>query len=121
MLQFMDCSNCGKRVRTTAVQCHHCRQALVTTVGQNPRQPSQRGRRQPDSDAQVDGQSQSHHSLNGGYATDEDDFNYEEFLVDEFPDQTESRRWTIKPWVWGTAWVLIATILLPFIYYFINQ
>ncbi len=115
-LQFMDCSNCGKRVRTTATKCHHCQQLLVSTVG-----PSSTTRSKPvlagqDEDADV--ADQSHYAVNGGYDTDNDDFNYEEYLAEEFPDQTRARRSGVKPWVWITAWVVIFVMLLPFLYYF---
>lgn len=147
MLQFMDCSNCGKRVRTTAVQCHHCQQVLVSSAERNPGVPGQRGKRARDADSDFrgsannpgnkvdnelgdnvgngdgDGDSdsaQSHYALNGGYDTSDDDFDYEEYLAEEFPDQPLARPSTVKPWVWITAWLLIAAILLPFFFYFIN-
>ena len=118
-LQFMDCSNCGKRVRTTATKCHHCQQLLVSTVGPPPTLRSQPARAGQDDNA--DAADQSHVAVNGGYDTDQDDFDYEEYLADEFPDHTRAQRPHVKPWVWITAWILIFATLLPFIYYFLMQ
>ena len=65
--------------------------------------------------------SQSHYGLNGAYDPDNDDFDYEEYLAEEFPEHAESTRSQMKSWVWITAWVLIAATLLPFVYYFMVQ
>ncbi len=117
MLQFMDCSNCGKRVRTTALQCHHCHQPLVSTVGQKqakPPRPAAQGEEDSSRDAD-----QAHYAISGGYDTHNDDFDYDEYLAEEFPEQADKRHWRVKPWVWITAWLLITATLLPFFYYFL--
>ena len=88
-LEFMDCPTCGKRMLTTAKVCRHCGQA-----------PS------------VD--SQTHMTLDsGGYDDSEDDFDYDEFLEEEFGSNLARPR-RVKVWVWLTAWLLIVAMLLPF-------
>lgn len=52
---------------------------------------------------------------NGGY-DDTDDFDYDEYLAEEFPSQT-AREWRVKPWIWVTAWVLVIATLFPYLYY----
>jgi len=51
-------------------------------------------------------------SEHGGYDASEDDFNYQQFLADEFRDpvDTKPRR---KPWWWYTAWLMIVVFSLP--------
>lgn len=70
-LEFVDCPRCGKRVAKTAKSCHHCerlRNKSVSVVDDND--------------------SESHHVANyGGYDASQDDFDYDEFLSDEFPDK----------------------------------
>ncbi len=87
-LQFMDCSRCGKRVRTTAKRCHHCQQDFQTR--------------------EIDGEHE------------DEDFDYEQFIAEEFPEQPQLRPASVKFWVWVTAWILILATLLPFFYYFLN-
>ena len=52
----------------------------------------------------------------GGYDEDADDFDYEEYLAEEFPNQS-ARKPRMKRWVWITAWVLVFVTLLPYLYY----
>lgn len=117
MLQFMDCSNCGKRVRTTAHKCHHCQQPIVSAIAQSPKAPRKSAQQHDDSIAA--NSDESHNALSGGYDPAEDDFDYDEYLAEEFPEQASVPRRTVKPWVWITAWLLVAATLLPFFYYFL--
>lgn len=63
--------------------------------------------------------SQAHYALSGGYDTEDDDFDYDEFVANEFPDPATAQRPTVKPWIWITAWILVAATLLPFVFYFL--
>lgn len=70
-LEFIDCKRCGKRVAKTARSCHHCERILV--------------RAQHSID---DSDHESHHAASfGGYDPSHDDFDYDEFVADEFPDR----------------------------------
>ena len=54
--------------------------------------------------------SQSHHAAPwGGYDSDEDDFDYDEFLEKEFG---HSDRPTPKPWWWYVAWVVLFVLVV---------
>ena len=54
----------------------------------------------------------------GGYDEDADDFDYEDYLAEEFPNHTaRKRKPRVKRWVWITAWVLIFATLMPYLYY----
>ncbi len=80
-LEFVDCPRCGKRVAKTAKICHHCERLR------------NRSNREAD-----DENSEAHHSTsNGGYDSSQDDFDYDEFLSEEFPDSLhhshERNRW----------------------------
>ena len=55
-------------------------------------------------------------AVEGGGYDDDDDFDYEEYLADEFPHQAV-RKPRVKGWVWITAWVLILATLMPYLYY----
>jgi len=56
-------------------------------------------------------------ALEGGYDKDADDFDYENYLAEEFPSHTATeRKLGVKRWVWITAWVLIFATLLPYLY-----
>lgn len=54
----------------------------------------------------------------GGYDADEDAFDYEEYLAEEFPSHTAQKpKPRVKRWVWITAWVLIIATLMPYLCY----
>lgn len=101
-MQFTDCHHCGKRIRTDAPRCHRCGEIPVLAFrlardGEGPRMVDEA----PD---------ESHHAVRwGGYRVDEDDFDYESFLDDEFG---ETSRRKIKPWWWYVAWVVLAVFAL---------
>jgi len=79
-LEFIDCQNCGKRIAKTAKRCHHCRreQALHPLL-------------------EFDDADSHHASVYGGHDVAEDDFDYDEFLAEEFADYKHtsfrSNRW----------------------------
>ncbi len=53
---------------------------------------------------------QSHHAAPwGGYDSEEDDFDYDEFLEKEFGS---SDRPTPKPWWWYVAWVVLFVLVV---------
>ncbi|MFO0941985.1 MAG: zinc ribbon domain-containing protein [Pirellulales bacterium] len=88
MQTFVDCPNCGKRVRANARRCHHCGSALDCTDG-----------------AQED----SEHAQ-GGYDESQDDFDYDEYLENEFGSGDKNK--LSKLWRY-TAWVLLFAVLVP--------
>lgn len=84
-MQFVDCVHCGKRVRSNANRCHHCHRA-------------------PRLFEEEDSEATEHQSLETA-----DDFDYEEFLENEFG---KPRRPSKKPWWWYVAWVVLAVVIL---------
>jgi len=101
-MHFMDCPNCGKRVRTNASRCHHCGQAPAVAV-QRARDLEQMADEDPEG-------SEEHHSASGGgYLASADDFDYEEFLEDEFGERPRS---VARPWWWYVAWVVLGVFAM---------
>lgn len=86
MLNFVDCPNCRKRVRENAQQCHHC------------------GAQFPDGAVQDSEQAQ------GGYDDANDDFDYDEFVENEFGNGGSNK--LPKIWIY-TAWILLFAVLVP--------
>ncbi len=86
-LEFMDCPHCKKRVASTASICRHC--------GNSPEWGSPNG----ESAIEIaDHDSESHHASSfGGYDATQDDFDYDEFIAEEFPtrdpDTKTRNRW----------------------------
>lgn len=101
-MQFMDCPHCGKRVRTDAVRCHRCGQVPALAVN---RARDADGITEPEED-----QAESHHAVRwGGYRVDEDDFDHDAFLEEEFGESPRKRP---KPWWWYVAWVVLGVFAL---------
>ncbi len=101
-LTFMDCPHCGKRVRTDATHCHHCGQlpviAVLRSQGSEPATS-----RESDSDDE-------HQAVRwGGHSESDDDFDYEEFLEEEFG---KPKRLRARPWWWYVAWVVLTVFVL---------
>ncbi len=89
MLQFTDCPQCAKRIRTDAVKCHHCGTAIPTELAEVL--------------DVIDG---SPEFAVGGY-TDED-FDYDEFVESEFGSRPRRR----IGWLWYiVAWLLVVLLL----------
>ena len=122
-LTFVDCSSCGKRIRSNAQKCHYCHESNLTSKSLgDPRDtdgavraatPKKSASNTEDHDAD------SHMAADaGGYDQDADDFDYEEYLAEEFPDRAVRQPLPrFKRWVWVTAWVLIVATLMPYLYY----
>jgi hypothetical protein len=73
MVEFIDCRNCGKRVRESAERCHHCQTQLA--------EPS------------------PEHS-DGGYDSANDDFDYDEYLEKEFESKPPIKKiWVYAAWL----------------------
>lgn len=101
-MQFMDCPHCGKRVRTTADRCHRCGQVPAVAVN--------RTRDIEVSHANDEEGSQSHHALRmGGYRVEDDEFDYDAFLEEEFGERTNAMA---KPWWWYVAWCVLIVFVL---------
>lgn len=114
-LQFMDCPNCAKRVRTNAERCHHCGKSLQL-IGDEPWKEGgassvfgrRRAKRGPTRKVPQD--SQEHHAADlGGYDTASDDFDYDEFLESEFGQRARDAK---RPWWWYVAWVVLAFLVI---------
>ena len=73
-LEFMDCGHCGKRVAKTARRCGHC--GFDPTRGGGV------------ADHGDERQNSDEHHAEGGYDAAEDDFDYDEFVEEEFGDQS---------------------------------
>ncbi len=118
-LTFIDCSSCGKRIRSNALKCHHCHKTNVpgnshileldasSWVTENVRKTTSSGEND-DSD--------SHMALESGGYNDADHFDYDKYLAEEFPEQVDQKPQGRK-WIWFTAWLLIFATLLPYLYY----
>lgn len=92
MKEFTNCHACGKIVNARSHQCHHC--------------GSRVNARPEDTEAEY-----SESFAEGGYAPEEDDFDYQEFVESEFESGTLRIR---KIWFY-VAWLLVLILLLPFI------
>lgn len=90
-LEFIDCPKCSKRVRSDAVTCHRCGNRINVTEGAE--------------------------AATGGYSED-DDFEYDEYLKEEFGTNVKPR--SIKPIYFVVAWLLILAFLLPYILYLVQ-
>jgi hypothetical protein len=109
MLEFRDCPYCGKRIRVDAENCHKCGKTVSeatrprtsansgSTIRGKPVNPDREG--SPDQAA-----------VYGGYDAKEDDFDYEEFLQEEFGKPKKKRNF----WYY-VAWVVIASLMLPIV------
>lgn len=87
MLTFIDCPNCGKRVRENAIRCHHCGSAIAQDE-------------EPDDSDQAQ----------GGYDESQDDFDYEEYVEKEFGSGDSHK----LPKLWRyTAWIVLIAVLVP--------
>ena len=86
---------------TTARVCHHC--------GQSPREEDIR-------DNSSETESEEHMAAEGGgYCPEADDFDYDDFVDNEFGQRSDLKRPRgTKIWVWVTAWILIVAFLLPY-------
>jgi uncharacterized membrane protein YvbJ len=85
-IEFMDCSGCGKRVRTKAMRCHRCGKEFVQA---SPEQAYQSDYKE--------------------YDQHEEDFDYQEFLEREFGQKTPGK---LKPWWWYVAWLVLAVMII---------
>ncbi len=113
-LEFMDCPQCGKRILTTAGECHHCHHRrdkhATTRTKQIRNQPLQPTNDEDDTDDAA--------LEHGGY-DQTDDFDYEDYVAENFPEHTNQRpKLRVKLWVWITAWLLIIATLLPWLVQF---
>ncbi|MFO0011881.1 MAG: zinc ribbon domain-containing protein [Planctomycetota bacterium] len=101
-MQFTDCPNCGKRIRTDAPRCHRCGEVPVLAFNRA---------RDVDGPSEVEEErSESQHAVRwGGYRVDEDDFDYDTYLEDEFGEPTGKQP---KPWWWYVAWVVLVVFAL---------
>ena len=82
---YFACPHCGAKVRRDAASCREC-----------------------GSDAETGWSDDKPWDADGGYAED-DDFDYDEYVRNEFPDDGEPRRLT--PWQW-TVTAIIALLVI---------
>ncbi len=91
MIEFIDCPRCKKRIREDAKRCHRCGATLAN----------------PDEE-HVEGEA---HFASGGYDAESDDFDYDEYVEQEFKHKPRLNR------LWlGTLWLLIAVLVLPLLW-----
>lgn len=109
MLEFMDCQNCGKRIRVDAVRCHKCGNIVSETSRPKSSANSGAVTREKPLYSEHEG-SPDQAATFGGYDAKEDDFNYEEFLEEEFGKPKKKRNF----WYY-VAWVVIASLMLPIV------
>lgn len=109
MLEFMDCPNCSKRIRVDAVRCHKC--GLSINDDDRPHTSSKRrpANREPSTNSEAEGAPEQA-AVYGGYDAKEDDFDYDEFLEEEFGKPKKKRNF----WYY-VAWVVLASLLLPIV------
>ena len=81
---FFACPHCGAKVRRDAASCRAC-----------------------GSDAETGWSGEEPWDADGGYAAD-DDFDYDDYVRQEFPDE-EPRRLT--PWQWTAAAVVVLLVI----------
>jgi uncharacterized membrane protein YvbJ len=101
MLNFIDCPHCGKRVREDAPQCHRCGKRLAQRRTVPPAK----------TDGNEDGGSPEHAASHGGYDSHADDFDYDEFVQEEFGVKKKKK----NLWYY-VAWILIVVLSLPIIF-----
>jgi hypothetical protein len=104
-LEFIDCPHCKKRVASTARICRHC--------GNSPKGDHS-------IDESDDGLESHHASSFGGYDDLEDDFDYDEFISQEFPDSDRKAKIRNR-WKYVSIMLLFVFVflLLVQIYYVI--
>ncbi len=109
MLEFMDCQKCGKRIRVDAVRCHKCGK-IVSEISR-PKTSANSGAVTREKPLYQDPEGSPDQAAKyGGYDANEDDFNYEEFLEEEFGKPKKKRNF----WYY-VSWVVIASLMLPIV------
>lgn len=109
MLEFMDCPSCGKRIRVDAARCHKCGKTVNEAARpKTSTQGSSAVRAIPPTPENEGAPEQA--AVYGGYDTGEDDFDYEEFLQEEFGKPKKKRNF----WYY-VAWVVIASLMFPIV------
>lgn len=106
MLEFMDCPRCKKRIRSDAPKCHRCG-ALISAEARS----AVKGTELVESSEFDDG---SPEHAEGGWEPDADEFDYDEFVANEFGGKAK-RRPIQKLWYW-VAWLLIFLFAIPVVW-----
>lgn len=109
MLEFMDCPNCGKRIRVDAVRCHKCGKTVSEATRPKTSANSGSTVQERTPHPEIEG-APDQAAVYGGYDAKEDDFEYEEFLEEEFGKPKKKRNF----WYY-VAWVVIASLMLPIV------
>jgi hypothetical protein len=101
-LEFKPCPHCQKSVRSDATRCHRCHQPISPKTFEEILERN----------THDDGREGTEHGSApyGGYDTDKDDFDYEEFIENEFGTRQPKRDWK-RP----VAWLVIVSLFLPLI------
>ena len=100
-LEFMDCPYCKKRVASTATVCRHC--------GNSPKGSEQKGNNATE---EAGDDSESHQASSfGGYDAAQDDFDYDEFIAEEFPSSDSDTK-TINRWKYVSILLIFVFVIL---------
>ncbi len=104
-LEFVPCPHCGKSVRSNARECHRCHGSLLG----DGRRSSLKGSNPADHLASESNSLETEHSAvaHGGYDDYQDDFNYDEYIEEEFNGKTK------RSWKTCMVWLLILALVLP--------
>lgn len=105
-LEFKPCPHCQKSVRSNATRCHRCHRLISPSV------PNEI----PQSNSDGEGRDGTEHgaALYGGYDSGADDFDYDEYLEEEFGTRPKKRDWK-RDWKRPVAWLVIFSLVLPLI------
>jgi len=90
MKEFISCQACGKIVNARSAKCHRCGAVILR-------------------ESQERENSSTEQFAEGGYDSETEEFDYEEFVESEFGAGTVPKR-TLWYYV---AWLMIAVMLLP--------
>lgn len=103
-LEFRQCPNCGKTIRSTASECYRCHSSVQPVA---PWTKSVYGGDDPDDTTRT-----AHGALAyGGYEDDDDDFDYDEFIRREFNEEQKRK----KSFRWYVTWLLLVTFSFPIV------
>jgi hypothetical protein len=102
-LEFKPCPHCGKSVRSNAITCHRCQKPLG--LAKVNIQVSKE-----EKDGYNEGEEQA--SKFGGYDAKQDDFDYDEYLSDEFGTPRKKAIFTWRTVAWVMVFVMIAPVAL---------
>jgi hypothetical protein len=113
-LEFTDCPHCGKRVRTTAIVCHRCGRPLGASTKTKSREAGGSDASSMKDDKEpLDTESQT--AAFGGYNAEDDEFQYDEYIENEF-GSPKRKRWFTR----YVTWILVFAMTLPILIWLVE-